>query len=224
MAYHLEGRLLEVCNCRVLCPCWIGEDPDRGTCDTIVAYHFDKGTIEGVDVTGRTIAIVAHLPGNILKGNWTVAVQRRRRRLAGAVRRDHQGLYRSGRRAGRRHRQAHRQGRLGRARAHQLRRAGRQGHDQGRQRRLCRARALYQRERRYHDALRHGVLDRARRARVRRQVAALLVEEPGAWHRPRYQGPQRPAKHLLCSTADAGTWSGAARFCRSSARSSRWRG
>ena len=43
MAYHLEGRLLEVCNCRVLCPCWIGEDPDFGTCDTIVAWHFDKG-------------------------------------------------------------------------------------------------------------------------------------------------------------------------------------
>jgi len=37
MAYHLEGRLLEVCNCRVLCPCWIGEDPDYKTCDTIVA-------------------------------------------------------------------------------------------------------------------------------------------------------------------------------------------
>lgn len=74
MAYHLEGRLLEVCDCRVLCPCWIGEDPDNGTCDTIVSYHFDKGTIDGVDVTGRTIAIVAHLPGNILKGNWRVAV------------------------------------------------------------------------------------------------------------------------------------------------------
>jgi len=28
MAYNLKGRLLEVCNCRVLCPCWIGEDPD----------------------------------------------------------------------------------------------------------------------------------------------------------------------------------------------------
>ena len=24
MGYQLEGRLLEVCNCRVLCPCWIG--------------------------------------------------------------------------------------------------------------------------------------------------------------------------------------------------------
>jgi hypothetical protein len=74
MPYHLEGRLLEVCDCRVLCPCWIGEDPDNGTCDTIVAYHFDKGTIHGVDVTGRTIAIVAHLPGNILAGNWRIAV------------------------------------------------------------------------------------------------------------------------------------------------------
>lgn len=74
MAYRLEGRLLEVCNCKVLCPCWIGEDPDNGTCDTIVAWHFDKGTIEGVDVAGTTIAVVAQVPGNILKGNWRAAV------------------------------------------------------------------------------------------------------------------------------------------------------
>ena len=74
MAYHLEGRLLEVCNCRVLCPCWIGEDPDFGTCDTIVAWHFDHGTINGVDVSDRTIAMIAHVPGNILLGNWTAAV------------------------------------------------------------------------------------------------------------------------------------------------------
>src|SRR5882757_985824 len=74
MGYHLEGRLLEVCNCRVLCPCWIGEDPDFGTCDTIVAWRFDKGTIDGVDVSDRTIAVLAHVPGNILQGNWRAAV------------------------------------------------------------------------------------------------------------------------------------------------------
>jgi len=74
MGYHLEGRLLEVCNCRVLCPCWIGEDPDFGTCDTIVAWHFDKGVVDGVDVAGHTIAMIAHVPGNILQGNWTAAV------------------------------------------------------------------------------------------------------------------------------------------------------
>jgi hypothetical protein len=74
MGYHLEGRLLEVCNCRVLCPCWIGEDPDNGTCDTIVAWRFDKGQADGVDVAGTTIALVAHIPGNILQGNWKAAV------------------------------------------------------------------------------------------------------------------------------------------------------
>jgi hypothetical protein len=74
MGYHLEGRLLEVCNCNVLCPCWIGEDPDFGTCDTIIAWRFDKGTIDGVDVSDRTIALLAHVPGNILQGNWKAAV------------------------------------------------------------------------------------------------------------------------------------------------------
>jgi hypothetical protein len=74
MAYHLEGRLLEVCDCRVLCPCWIGEDPDNGTCDSVLAYHFDGGAIEGIDVTGRTVAGVAHIPGNVLQGNFRMAL------------------------------------------------------------------------------------------------------------------------------------------------------
>jgi hypothetical protein len=74
VAYHLEGRLLEVCDCRVLCPCWIGEDPDNGTCDSVLAYHFDAGTIDGVDVAGRTVAMVSHIPGNVLSGNFRVAL------------------------------------------------------------------------------------------------------------------------------------------------------
>lgn len=74
MAYKLEGQLLEVCNCRVLCPCWIGEDPDFGTCDTVVGYKFDKGDIDGVDVSGTSLVVVAHVPGNILEGNWRARV------------------------------------------------------------------------------------------------------------------------------------------------------
>ena len=54
MAYKIEGKLLEVCSCNVLCPCWIGEDPDGGTCDSALAWHIDKGEIEGVDVSGQT--------------------------------------------------------------------------------------------------------------------------------------------------------------------------
>jgi len=74
MPYHLEGRLLEVCDCRVLCPCWIGEDPDNGTCDSTQAWHFDKGSIDGIDVSGRTVAAVFHIPGNILKGGFRAAI------------------------------------------------------------------------------------------------------------------------------------------------------
>ena len=74
MAYKLEGSLLEVCNCEVLCPCWIGVDPDNGTCDSALAHHFEKGEIDGVDVSGLTLAFIVHIPGNILKGNWRAVV------------------------------------------------------------------------------------------------------------------------------------------------------
>jgi hypothetical protein len=74
MPYKLEGRLLEVCTCNVLCPCWVGEDPDGGTCDGTLAWHIDKGSVNGVDVADRTIAILCHIPGNILKGNWNVRI------------------------------------------------------------------------------------------------------------------------------------------------------
>ena len=72
--YRLQGTLLEACTCDVLCPCWIGEDPDGGTCQSIMAYHLDSGTIGGVDVSGLTLAAVVFIPGNVLAGNWKQAV------------------------------------------------------------------------------------------------------------------------------------------------------
>jgi len=74
MAYQLEGSLLEVCTCKVICPCWVGEDPDGGQCDGIVGYHVDRGTIDGIDVSGRSFVLLAHIPGNVLKGNWRAVV------------------------------------------------------------------------------------------------------------------------------------------------------
>lgn len=74
MAYQLEGELLEVCTCKILCPCWVGEDPDGGTCEGVLAWHIEKGAVNGVDVSGRTLVVLCHIPGNILKGNWRVVV------------------------------------------------------------------------------------------------------------------------------------------------------
>jgi hypothetical protein len=60
---------------RVLCPCWIGEDPDGGACDAFNAYHFDRGTIRGVDVRGLNFVRVVHIPGNVLTpASWQQVV------------------------------------------------------------------------------------------------------------------------------------------------------
>lgn len=75
VAYRLKGTLLEACSCNVLCPCWIGEDPDGGECYGIVAYNFSEGSIDGVDVSGLSLVNVNHIPGNILTpGSWRVVM------------------------------------------------------------------------------------------------------------------------------------------------------
>jgi hypothetical protein len=73
MGYELEGQLLEVCTCKILCPCWVGEDPDGdGTCKSINSWHIERGAIDGLDVSKLTIAGVNDIPGNVLAGNWKV--------------------------------------------------------------------------------------------------------------------------------------------------------
>ena len=74
MSYHVEGKLLEVCDCNVLCPCWVGEDPDNGTCNGLLVWQVEKGTVNGTNVSGLTIAMLGHIPGNILNGNWNVRI------------------------------------------------------------------------------------------------------------------------------------------------------
>jgi hypothetical protein len=39
-----------------------------------LAYHYDKGHINDVDVSGLTLALVCKIPGNVLAGNWKAAV------------------------------------------------------------------------------------------------------------------------------------------------------
>ncbi len=75
VVYDLQGTLLEACSCGVLCPCWIGEDPDGGACDAFIAYHFDAGSVRGVDIGGLSLVNVVHIPGNVLTpASWKVAM------------------------------------------------------------------------------------------------------------------------------------------------------
>jgi hypothetical protein len=68
--YVLDGTLLEACSCGGPCPCWVGDDPDGGRCDSVNAYHIDRGQVGEVDVSNLSFVQVNQIPGNVLSGNW----------------------------------------------------------------------------------------------------------------------------------------------------------
>jgi hypothetical protein len=72
--YTLDGTILEACSCGGPCPCWVGDDPDGGTCSSFVAYHVDRGQINGVGLADLSVVEVCQIPGNVLKGNWRVVL------------------------------------------------------------------------------------------------------------------------------------------------------
>jgi hypothetical protein len=72
MAYRLEGRLVEVCTCGARCPCRREGEPDGGTCDAVNAWHIDRGTIDGTDVSGLTLVALNRVHGHVLQGRPVV--------------------------------------------------------------------------------------------------------------------------------------------------------
>lgn len=74
MAYHLTGRMSEVCSCKSLCPCAIGENADEDSCGFSWVYHFDYGAIDGTDVTGLNLAFLGYHNDNIFDANVKLAV------------------------------------------------------------------------------------------------------------------------------------------------------
>ena len=61
--YRLTGLFYEACDCFTICPCWLGNDPDEGACTGVFAWDIEKGTIDGVDVSGLRAVSVSHHSG-----------------------------------------------------------------------------------------------------------------------------------------------------------------
>jgi hypothetical protein len=76
MAWKLEGRYFENCSCDVVCPCTaslaLGADNDY--CRVVLAFHVDSGEVDGVDLSGLTLAAVADTPKFMHEGNWRMGV------------------------------------------------------------------------------------------------------------------------------------------------------
>ena len=73
MAWHVAGRSIELCSCRMLCPCWLGPEgePDQGWCSGAFIFNVREGNSEGVDLAGCTVVAAFEWPGNFWGGNGT---------------------------------------------------------------------------------------------------------------------------------------------------------
>jgi hypothetical protein len=76
MAWSLEGSYFESCSCDVICPCTaslsLGATNDY--CRVALVFNIEKGEVEGVDVSGKTVVAVAETPKVMSEGNWKLGV------------------------------------------------------------------------------------------------------------------------------------------------------
>lgn len=70
MSWKIAGRGLEMCSCKVFCPCWFGPEgePDQGWCSGLFAFDIRDGESDGVDLAGGKVVLLADWPGNFFHG------------------------------------------------------------------------------------------------------------------------------------------------------------
>ena len=76
MAWNLTAEFTETCSCNMLCPCWYRVQElmvmDQGWCAGAWLLRVQQGSADGVDLSGRTLAIALDFPGPTLyDGNGT---------------------------------------------------------------------------------------------------------------------------------------------------------
>jgi len=76
MTWKVSGQSLELCSCKMLCPCWLGPEgaPDQGWCGGAFAFDIREGNSDGVDLGGTKVAFSGEWPGNFFGGNGTQRV------------------------------------------------------------------------------------------------------------------------------------------------------
>jgi hypothetical protein len=74
MSYTLSGYFVEACDCTVICPCWVDDDPVGGHCTGMIAWQIESGKINGIAVDGCRVVSVSTHQGNRRASSNTVSV------------------------------------------------------------------------------------------------------------------------------------------------------
>jgi len=76
MSWSIEGTYFETCSCELMCPCNLSFDHGAtyDYCRVTLVFDIREGEIEGTDVGGRTLAVIADTPKVMTEGNWRLGM------------------------------------------------------------------------------------------------------------------------------------------------------
>jgi hypothetical protein len=76
MSWNLKGNYFETCSCELMCPCNLSFDHGAtyDYCRVTLVFDIQEGEVDGTDIAGTTIALIADTPKVMTEGNWKLGV------------------------------------------------------------------------------------------------------------------------------------------------------
>ena len=76
MSWDLRGSYFETCSCELMCPCNLSFDHGAtyDFCRVTLLFNIRQGQVEGTDIAGCKVAIIADTPKVMTEGNWRLGV------------------------------------------------------------------------------------------------------------------------------------------------------
>ena len=76
MAWSFSGSYAETCSCELMCPCNLSFDHGAtyDFCRVTLVFNIREGEIDGTDVGGLKVALIADTPKVMTDGNWRLGV------------------------------------------------------------------------------------------------------------------------------------------------------
>jgi hypothetical protein len=76
MAWSLKGSYVETCSCELMCPCNLSMDHGAtyDFCRVTLVFNVREGAVDGTDIAGRKVAVIADTPKVMTEGNWRLGV------------------------------------------------------------------------------------------------------------------------------------------------------
>ena len=76
MAWSINGSYFETCSCELMCPCNFSFDHGAtyDFCRVTLVFHVKEGEVEGTDVGGVKLVVIADTPKVMTDGNWRLGM------------------------------------------------------------------------------------------------------------------------------------------------------